>query len=310
MLYKSLAAGVGPPGFCTAARRGLYDMRKHSSTMIAGIIFLTGLSLLLYPSISNLWNARHQTQVVAEYTKRMESLEDTEKEKALTKAAQYNEALCQDTGRFTPSKEMTAWYRSLLDADKTGMMGYITIPEIKCKLPLYHGVEDAVLQVGIGHLEGSSLPVGGASTHCVLSGHRGLPSAKLFTELDKLQKGDIFLLHVYDQVLTYEVDQIRIVEPGDYGPLKIEEGQDLCTLLTCTPYGINTQRLLVRGKRIKNRAGEDVRVTSDAAKMNTVVVAAGLAVPLLFISFIVVDLTGRGFGKKKRTKTVQHKKKL
>ena len=278
--------------------------------MIAGIIFLTGLSLLLYPSISNLWNARHQTQVVAEYTKRMESLEDTEKEKALTKAAQYNEALCQDTGRFTPSQEMTAWYRSLLDADKTGMMGYITIPEIKCKLPLYHGVEDAVLQVGIGHLEGSSLPVGGASTHCVLSGHRGLPSAKLFTELDKLQKGDIFLLHVYDQVLTYEVDQIRIVEPGDYSPLKIEEGQDLCTLLTCTPYGINTQRLLVRGKRIKNRAGEDVRVTSDAAKMNTVVVAAGLAVLLLFISFIVVDLTGRGFGKKKRTKTVQHKKKL
>ena len=285
-------------------------MRKHSSTMIAGIIFLTGLSLLLYPSISNLWNARHQTQVVAEYTKRMESLEDTEKEKALTKAAQYNEALCQDTGRFTPSQEMTAWYRSLLDADKTGMMGYITIPEIKCKLPLYHGVEDTVLQVGIGHLEGSSLPVGGASTHCVLSGHRGLPSAKLFTELDELQKGDIFLLHVYDQVLTYEVDQIRIVEPGDYGPLKIEEGQDLCTLLTCTPYGINTQRLLVRGKRIKNRAGEDVRVTSDAAKMNTVVVAAGLAVPLLFISFIVVDLTGRGFGKKKRTKPVQHKKKL
>ena len=278
--------------------------------MIAGIIFLTGLSLLLYPSISNLWNARHQTQVVAEYTKRMESLEDTEKEKALTKAAQYNEALCQDTGRFTPSQEMTAWYRSLLDADKTGMMGYITIPEIKCKLPLYHGVEDTVLQVGIGHLEGSSLPVGGASTHCVLSGHRGLPSAKLFTELDELQKGDIFLLHVYDQVLTYEVDQIRIVEPGDYGPLKIEEGQDLCTLLTCTPYGINTQRLLVRGKRIKNRAGEDVRVTSDAAKMNTVVVAAGLAVPLLFISFIVVDLTGRGFGKKKRTKPVQHKKKL
>lgn len=285
-------------------------MRKHSSTMIAGIIFLTGLSLLLYPSISNLWNARHQTQVVAEYTKRMESLEDTEKEKALTKAAQYNEALCQDTGRFTPSKEMSAWYRSLLDADNTGMMGYITIPEIKCKLPLYHGVEDAVLQVGIGHLEGSSLPVGGASTHCVLSGHRGLPSAKLFTELDKLKKGDIFLLHVYDQVLTYEVDQIRIVEPGDYGPLKIEEGQDLCTLLTCTPYGINTQRLLVRGKRIKNRAGEDVRVTSDAAKINTVVVAAGLAVPLLFISFIVVDLTGRGFGKKKRTKPVQHKKKL
>ena len=262
-------------------------MRKHSSTMIAGIIFLTGLSLLLYPSISNLWNARHQTQVVAEYTKRMESLEDTEKEKALTKAAQYNEALCQDTGRFTPSQEMTAWYRSLLDADKTGMMGYITIPEIRCKLAIYHSVDDSVLQVGVGHLEGSSLPVGGSSTHCVISGHRGLPSARLFTDIDRLEKGDLFYLHVYGKVLAYEVDKISVVEPEDYGPLEIEEGKDLCTLLTCTPYGINTQRLMVRGHRVVDSLYDESNMTSDAARVDTLVVASCVGVVLLLVGFIV-----------------------
>ena len=143
-------------------------------------------------------------------------------------------------------------------------------------------------------------PVGGTGTHCVLSGHRGLTSAKLFTDLDKLQKGDIFLLHIYDQVFTYEIDQIRIVEPGDYGPLEIEEDKDLCTLLTCTPYGINTQRLLVRGKRIANRAGDDSRITSDAVKVNTVVVAIIISIPLLIISFIVVDMAPRRSKKKKR----------
>ena len=145
--------------------------------------------------------------------------------------------------------------------------------QIRCKLPIYHGVEDSVLQAGIGHIEGSSLPVGGRGTHCVLSGHRGLPSAKLFTDLDKLEKGDIFLLHIYDKVLTYEIDQISIVEPEDYGLLEIEDGKDLCTLLTCTPYGINTQRLLVRGHRIENRSGDDSRVTSDAAEVSSLTVA-------------------------------------
>ena len=240
-------------------------MRKHISTIIAGIIFLTGLSLLLYPTISNFWNSKHQTQAVADYSKQIEKMDDQEKEQALAAAEKYNETLITNGGRFTPTEEEDTLYDSLLDANGTGMMGYITIPEIRCKLPIYHGVEDSVLQVGIGHIEGSSLPVGGKGTHCVLSGHRGLPSAKLFTDLDKLEKGDIFLLHIYDKILTYEIDQISIVEPEDYGLLEIEEGKDLCTLLTCTPYGINTQRLLVRGHRIENRAGDDSRVTSDAA---------------------------------------------
>ena len=275
-------------------------MRKHTSTIIMAIIFLTGLSLLLYPTVSNFWNSKHQTQVVAEYSDRIEKMETREKKQALEQAEKYNQTLVSDAKRFTPSEEQEALYKSLLNADGTGMMGYITIPEIKCKLAIYHTVDDSVLQVGIGHLEGSSLPVGGTGTHCVLSGHRGLTSAKLFTDLDKLQKGDIFLLHIYDQVFTYEIDQIRIVEPGDYGPLEIEEDKDLCTLLTCTPYGINTQRLLVRGKRIANRGGDDSRITSDAVKVNTVVVAVVISIPLLIISFIVVDMAPRRSRKKKR----------
>ena len=275
-------------------------MRSHISTIIMAIIFLTVLSLLLYPTVSNFWNSKHQTQVVAEYSDRIEKMGTREKKQALEQAEKYNQTLVSDAKRFTPSEEQEALYKSLLNADGTGMMGYITIPEIKCKLAIYHTVDDSVLQVGIGHLEGSSLPVGGKGTHCVLSGHRGLTSAKLFTDLDKLQKGDIFLLHIYDQVFTYEIDQIRIVEPGDYGPLEIEEDKDLCTLLTCTPYGINTQRLLVRGKRIANRAGDDSRITSDAVKVNTVVVAIIISIPLLIISFIVVDMASRPSRKKKR----------
>ena len=151
-------------------------MRKHISTIIAGIIFLTGLSLLLYPTISNFWNSKHQTQAVADYSKQIEKMDDQEKEQALASAEEYNQTLITNGGRFTPSEKEDTLYKSLLDANGTGMMGYITIPEIRCKLPIYHGVEDSVLQVGIGHIEGSSLPVGGRGTHCVLSGHRGLPS--------------------------------------------------------------------------------------------------------------------------------------
>ena len=275
-------------------------MRKHISTWITVILFLTGLSLLLYPSVSNYWNLRHQTQAVAQYSDKIEQLDESERRQSQKEAEQYNETLATDAGRFNLSKEQEEWYESLLNVDGTGMMGYITIPEIQCRLAIYHGVGEAVLQDGVGHLEGTSLPVGGSGTHCVLSGHRGLPSAKLFTDLDKLQEGDTFQLHIYDEVLTYEIDQIRIVEPGDYGPLAIEEGKDLCTLLTCTPYGINTQRLLVRGHRIANSEKEETRVTSDAAKVSRLIVAAGISIPLLFISFVVADLSGRHSKKKKK----------
>ncbi len=261
-------------------------MKKHISTIIAILVFITGLSLLLYPTVSNYWNSLYQTRVVANYSDTMAKMNGQDKKAAIDAAVNYNSSLVTNAGRFTPGDSELSLYKSLLNADGTGMMGYIVIPEIQCKLAIYHTVDDSVLQVGVGHLEGSSLPVGGKSTHCVLSSHRGLPSAKLFTELDRLKKGDVFYLHVYDRVLTYEVDQIAIVEPNDYGLLEIEEGQDLCTLFTCTPYGINTQRLLVRGHRVENALGE-LSLTSDAAKINSLVVASCVGVVILSIGFII-----------------------
>lgn len=172
-------------------------------------------------------------------------------------------------------------------------MGYVTIPKIQVKFAIYHTVDESVLQIGVGHLEGSSLPVGGASTHCVISSHRGLPSAKLFTDLDKLKKGDYFYLHVYDKVLAYQVDNIAIVEPNDYGLLEIEEGKDLCTLFTCTPYGINTHRLLVRGHRVENMMDEK-NLTADAAKVNPLVVASVIGLILYGIGYVVYRMKRKG----------------
>lgn len=263
-------------------------MRKHISTIILCITFITGLSLLLYPTVSNYWNAQHQTQAVVDYTQRIERMDDSEKLAEIDRAVSYNSVLVYNGRRFSPNKEEKEIYNSILSVDDNGMMGYITIPELRLKLAIYHGVDESVLQVGIGHIEGSSLPVGGESTHCVISGHRGLPSAKLFTDIDKLELGDVFMLHVYDEVLTYEVDQILIVEPEDYSALAIEEGKDYCTLVTCTPYGINTHRLLVRGHRIENRVIDGTRVTSDAIKVNKYLVIAGLSLLLLFVYYLFV----------------------
>lgn len=262
-------------------------MKKHISTIIAILVFITGLSLLLYPTVSNYWNFKHQTAVVANYSDKIEKMDDQDKQAAIDAAVAYNETLLSNAGRFTPSDSELSLYKSLLNADGTGMMGYITIPEIRCKLAIYHSVDDSVLQVGVGHLEGSSLPVGGSSTHCVISGHRGLPSARLFTDIDRLEKGDLFYLHVYGKVLAYEVDKISVVEPEDYGPLEIEEGKDLCTLLTCTPYGINTQRLMVRGHRVVDRLYDESNITSDAARVDTLVVASCVGVVFLLVGIIV-----------------------
>lgn len=262
-------------------------MRKHISTIIAILVFITGLSLLLYPTVSNYWNSKHQSRVVANYSDTLAKMDKKEKRYAIDQAVQYNEGLVLNGNRFSPSDSELSLYNSLLNADGTGMMGYITIPEIRCKLAIYHSVDDSVLQVGVGHLEGSSLPVGGSSTHCVISGHRGLVSARLFTDIDRLEKGDLFYLHVYGKVLAYEVDKISVVEPEDYGPLEIEEGKDLCTLLTCTPYGINTQRLMVRGHRVVDSLYDESNITSDAARVDTLVVASCVGVVLLLVGFIV-----------------------
>ena len=263
-------------------------MRKHISTIVLCITFITGLSLLLYPTVSDYWNAQHQTQAVVDYTQRIERMDDSEKLAEIDRAVSYNSGLVDNGRRFSPGKQESELYRNILSVDDNGMMGYITIPELRLKLAIYHGVDESVLQVCIGHIEGSSLPVGGDSTHCVLSGHRGLPSAKLFTDIDKLELGDVFMLHVYDELLTYEIDQILIVEPEDYSALAIEEGKDYCTLVTCTPYGINTHRLLVRGHRIENKIIDGTRVTSDAIKVNKYLVIAGVSLLLLVMYYLLV----------------------
>lgn len=273
-------------------------MRKHMSTFIAVLIFITGLSLLLYPTVSNYMNSLHQSKVVANYSDKMKKMNKKEKQAEINRAKAYNKTLVLNDARFTPTEEQLAEYKSILNADGLGMMGYIVIPKIHLKLAVSHTVDASVLQVGVGHLEGSSLPVGGKSTHCVLSSHRGLPSAKLFTELDLLKEGDIFYLHVYDQVLSYEVVKIATIEPDDYSLFEIEEGKDLCTLFTCTPYGINTQRLVVRGQRVDNTIDAS-KLHSDAIKINKYIVAICIAVLILCIEFTIT----KGIKKLKRQHT-------
>lgn len=273
-------------------------MRKHMSTIIAVLIFIAGLSLLLYPTVSNYFNSLHQSKVVANYSDKMKKMDKKEKQAEINRAKAYNKTLVLNDARFTPTEEQLAEYKSILNADGLGMMGYIVIPKIHLKLAISHTVDASVLQVGVGHLEGSSLPVGGKSTHCVLSSHRGLPSAKLFTELDLLKEGDIFYLHVYDQVLSYEVVKIATIEPDDYSLFEIEEGKDLCTLFTCTPYGINTQRLVVRGQRVDNTVDAS-KLHSDAIEINKYVVAICIAVLILCIEFTIT----KGIKKLKRQHT-------
>ena len=260
-------------------------MRKNLSTILLILVFLTGLSLLLYPSVSDYWNSFHQSRAIATYAGEVAALDDNTYEHLWQAAEGYNRTL---VGRANPflsmSGEEQAEYDSLLNVAGSGVMGYIEIPEIKCSLPIYHGTDEAVLQIAVGHIQGSSLPVGGVGTHCVLSGHRGLPSAKLFTNLDRLKEGDVFLLRVLDETLTYEVDQIRIVEPHQVEDLAIDPERDYCTLVTCTPYGVNSHRLLVRGHRIENQSGaSSIRVTADAMQIDPILVAPVVAVPLLLL---------------------------
>lgn len=265
------------------------------------VVLLAGLSLLLYPFVSDYWNSLHQSRAIATYMEAVTELDDTAYEEWWTGAQAYNASLINKQNRFQPSEDENAAYEKLLDISGRGIIGYVEVPSINVTLPIYHGTDDEVLQVAIGHIEGSSLPAGGPSTHCVISGHRGLPSAKLFTDLDQLVEGDIFVLRVLDETLTYEVDQIHIVEPDDTSLLEIEEGQDLCTLITCTPYGVNSHRLLVRGHRIENQKGSDtIRITADAMLVDPRLVAPIIAFPILLGLVLVVLL--RSLKEKKRTK--------
>ena len=267
-------------------------MKKKNNnwtTVFLVLLLLAGVSLLLYPSLSDYWNSMHQTRAIASYAETVSQL-DTAQYDEMWKAAQdYNRSLAQRETAFALTDEQKAAYESLLDVSGLGVMGYIKIPEIDCSLPIYHGTEESVLQVAVGHLEWSSLPVGGEGTHCVLSGHRGLPSAKLFTNLDKLAVGDTFLLRVLDEVLTYEVDQILIVEPEQVDALGIVPGEDYCTLVTCTPYGINTHRLLVRGHRVENTPeAARMHVTADATQFDPLLVAPVLAIPVLLLLLMIL----------------------
>ena len=275
-------------------------MKKHLSTIILVLVLVLGLGIMLYPTVSDWWNSFHQTRAIASYSDTVATMDNEIYDQLWQEAEAYNAALAQKANPYFFSEEDQALYDSTLIVSGTGVMGYIDIPEIKCTLPIYHGTSEAVLQVGVGHIEGSSLPVGGEGTHCVLSGHRGLPSARLFTDLDQLVAGDLFLLQILDETLTYEVDQIRIVLPTEVSDLTIEKGKDYCTLVTCTPYGVNSHRLLVRGHRVANEESvAHVRVTADAIRIDPILVAPAAAAPMLLLLFIWLMAGG---GRKKPKK--------
>lgn len=274
---------------------------KKLSTVLLIATFVAGLSLLLYPTVSNYWNTLHASRAVATYVDAVQNMGEDKRREMLQKAIDYNKSLTSDNQRLTISSARRREYESILDVDGNGMIGYIEIPNVNITLPVYHGTNDDVLQIAVGHLDWTSLPVGGTSTHCVLSGHRGLPSAKLFTNLDQVKEGDTFVIRVLDEVLTYEVDQIRIVEPAAVDDLMIENGKDYCTLVTCTPYGVNSHRLLVRGHRVENES-ESIRVTSEAIQIEPLIVAPAIAIPTLIIIFVLLIASSN---KKKRKQKSQ-----
>lgn len=265
-------------------------MKSKWLTIVLILVMVAGLSLLLYPSFASYWNSKHATKTIATYSEDVSALKEEEINELWQAAVDYNKHFRGGSGaNGTMTEEELAKYYSILDIGGTGMMGFIDIDSLDVSLPIYHGTSDGILQVASGHLDWTSLPVGGESTHCVISGHRGLPSAKLFSDLDKLHEGQTFTLTILNTVLTYEIDQIRIVEPQNVNDLLIVPGMDYCTLVTCTPYGINTHRLLVRGHRIatpENTPG--ARVVSEAMQIEPLVVASIMAVlPLVVLMTLV-----------------------
>ena len=269
------------------------------STIILVAIFFVGLSVLLYPTISDFWNEKRQSQAITDYDAIIENLDPEDYSNYFKKADEYNKKIQLMSSPFFGYKNIEDMYYDTLDINGNGMMGYITIDKIKVQLPIYHGTSDQVLNTAVGHVEGSCLPVGGESTHAVLSAHRGLPSAKLFTNLDKLEVGDIFTIRILDRTITYQIDQILIVLPDETEALYIEKGKDLCTLVTCTPYGINTHRLLVRGSRIENIEPEKVvNVITEAYQIDPLIVTPAVAAPMLGILLLYLVIKNRKQKKK------------
>ena len=265
--------------------------RGNSMTTLFLILMLfAGLSLLLYPTVSNYWNSLHQSRAIAAYVEQVAQTDNETFDQLRGQARAYNRTLVGKAYRYDMTRQEREEYLGLLNVSENGIIGYIEIPDIHCELPIYHGTDADALQVGVGHIEGSSLPVGGESTHCAISGHRGLPSAKLFSDLDKLTVGDRFILRVLDDTLTYEVDQIHTVLPGEMDELEIVEGEDYCTLVTCTPYGVNTHRLLVRGHRVENSTDkEPARVTADETRTEPLG-KISILLPVLLLAILLMLL--------------------
>lgn len=265
-------------------------MKKHFSTILLVLILLVGLSLMLYPTFADWWNSFHQSRAIADYDSILDNMSEEDYTHLFDAALEYNRQLSEVNFPLMYYDEVDGYF-DLLNVTGNGIMGYIDIPKIGVELPVYHGTSEGVLQIAVGHIQGTSLPTGGEGTHCVLSAHRGLPSAKLFTDLDKMTEGDIFTLTVIDRVLTYQVDQILIVLPSEVEPLYAVEGEDYCTLVTCTPYGINSHRMLVRGTRIDNVEEVKVRrVTADAIQIEPIIVAPFVAAPILLALLVLLLL--------------------
>ena len=264
-------------------------IKKHLSTIVLFLVFFIGLCLLLYPTVADWWNSFHQSRAVQSYVEEVASMSEDQYQELWNEAWEYNRSLVDRPNDYIISDEQKEKYEHILNVTGNGIMGYVEVPSVDVTLPVYHGTSEGVLQIALGHLEWSSLPVGGEGSHSVISGHRGLPRAKLFTDLDQLKEGDIFWIRILDEVLTYEVDQIRIVEPSEAEDLLPVDGQDYCSLVTCTPYGINSHRLLVRGHRIETT--EEILmqiVTADAIQIDPVVVAPFVAMPMLFVLLVAV----------------------
>ncbi|MGT2757744.1 class C sortase [Streptococcus ovuberis] len=254
-------------------------LKKINPSILFLFIFFIGLSLLLYPTISDYWNSLHQSKAVAGYVDQVNQLSENDTSKILEEAQRYNAFLSQNTiPDLNVIEEELSHYNQLLNITDIGIMAYVEIPKLKTNLPIYHGVDESVLQVAIGHIPGTSLPVGGQGTHAVISGHRGLPSAKLFSDLDQMVEGDQFLIQVLDETLTYEVDQILTVTPDDVSALKINPERDYVTLVTCTPYGVNSHRLLVRGHRVSNASTPKTRIIGEATRVSRILVSICIAI--------------------------------
>lgn len=262
-------------------KQGKKKKKKISITnILLVLIMLAGIGILAYPSVSDWWNSMHATQAIAGYVEAVETMTKEEKEAIFAKAKEYNDSLPNGVN-FNISEEQYAEYASILDITGTGIMGYIQIQSIGVNLPVYHGVDEGILQIAVGHIPGSSFPIGGERTHAVMSGHRGLPSAKLFSDLDKLSEGDVFTVTVLDETFTYMIDQIRIVLPEETDELAIVDDKEYATLVTCTPYGVNSHRMLMRGHRIANIDGK--ATPADAVRIPTYMVIPAVGIPLLFI---------------------------